>query len=323
LNIRTLDKVPTNHTYNKFAFINVMSNNSKKMVFASVMGVILATGILAINPSIIGNAQAQSYGYNDQYSYDGNYYKDDNRYGYDGNYYQDDNRNSYDNKHQKKSSHTDIQKIKCVNSNINVNGIDITQIPQEDTATTAANEAGSEAENTQNGNGLADRINFDRNLVNICINLNENEQVKVTPPDGEPEPTATLNVKKVVTCEDFSGSTASPCTRVEELVTEDQFIIEVTGNDPKPSLFLASEAGTDVKLNPGIYQVEEIFKQSVNDELSQLENEFPGVFFLLSGPIFSGDCTGADPFRAEGTIGEGESKTCDIENRYQVFNESQ
>ena len=47
-------------------------------------------------------------------------------YGYDNNYYQDDNRYSYD-KHDQKSSHTDIQKIKCVNSNINVNGIDITQ----------------------------------------------------------------------------------------------------------------------------------------------------------------------------------------------------
>ena len=93
------------------------------------------------------------------------------------NYYQDDNRYSYDNNHQKKSSHVDIQKIQCVNSNINVNGIDITQIPEDGTATVAANEAaGPEAANTQNGNGLADRINFDKNLLNICVNLNENEQ---------------------------------------------------------------------------------------------------------------------------------------------------
>ena len=41
-----------------------------------------------------------------------------------------------------KSSHRDIQKINCVNSNINVNGIDITQIPEDGTATSrTANEA--------------------------------------------------------------------------------------------------------------------------------------------------------------------------------------
>jgi hypothetical protein len=59
-----------------------------------------------------------------------------------------------------------------------VNGIDITQIPQDDTALAATNEAGPDRANTQNGIGLADRINFDRNLVNICVNVNLNEQVR-------------------------------------------------------------------------------------------------------------------------------------------------
>ena len=94
---------------------------------------------------MVGNAQAQMY---------------DNQYRHDNNYYQDDNRYSYDKK-DPKSSHTDIQKIKCVNSNINVNGVDITQIPQDDTATTAANEeAGPDGANTQNGNGLADKLSI-------------------------------------------------------------------------------------------------------------------------------------------------------------------
>ena len=127
-----------------------MSDN-KKIVFASILGAILATSLLALNPSMIGNAGAQLYG--DQYGYD-NY--------------------------QKKSSHTDIQKIKCVNSNINVNGIDIRQIPQDGSGAAAANEADAEgtadAANTENGNGLSDRINFDRNLVNVCVNLNFNNQ---------------------------------------------------------------------------------------------------------------------------------------------------
>ena len=134
------------------------------------MAAILAAGLLALNPSTITNAQAQMY---------------DNQYGYDNNYYQDDNRYSSDN-HPKKSSHVDIQKISCVNSNINVNGIDITQIPEDTTATAeSANEgAGPDAANAQNENGF-DKINFDRNLVNICVNVNDNEQVKVTPPEEE------------------------------------------------------------------------------------------------------------------------------------------
>ena len=87
--------------------------NNQKIVLASIT-VMVAAGLLALNPSMIGNVQAQMY---------------DNQYGYDNNYYQDDNRYSYEKKDQK-SSHVDIQKIKCVNSNVNVNGIDITKIPR-------------------------------------------------------------------------------------------------------------------------------------------------------------------------------------------------
>ena len=120
--------------------------NNKKIVLTSI-AVIVAAGLLVLNPSIIGDAQAQAY--NSEYEYD-NYCP------------------------QEKSFHTDIQKIKCVNSNINVNGIDVTQIPQDNTAVAAANEWAADTANTQNGNGLADRINFDRNLVNICVNVNDN-----------------------------------------------------------------------------------------------------------------------------------------------------
>jgi hypothetical protein len=101
-----------------------------------------------------------------------------NEYGHDSSY------NKY--YPEPKSSHTDIQKIKCINSNINVNGIDITQIPQDGTGVAAANEEGAEAANAQNGNnGIANRINFERNLVNICINYNQNDQLRIS---EEPEP---------------------------------------------------------------------------------------------------------------------------------------
>src|SRR5574339_1248751 len=72
------------------------------------------------------------------------------------------------------NAQTEIQKIKCVNSNININGVDITQIPRDNTASVAA---ANEEPNRENGNGLADRINFDRNLVNICVNANNNDQL--------------------------------------------------------------------------------------------------------------------------------------------------
>ena len=156
-----------------------MSN--QKIVLASIT-VMVAAGLLALNPSMIGNAQAQMY---------------DNQYGYDNYYYQDDNRYSYDKK-DPKSSHTDIQKIKCVNSNVNVNGVDITEVPQDGPGVATSNEAGTAgAANTQNGNGVTDRINFDRNLVNICLNVNDNEQVKVTPPEEEPEPPVEICNNKI------------------------------------------------------------------------------------------------------------------------------
>ena len=133
-----------------------MSNNNDTMiVFVSILGAILATGLLALNPSTITTAGAQLY--------------EDDRYGYDN--------------HPKKSSDVNAQKIKCINSNINVNGVDITQIPQDGLATTAANEAGAEGVNAQNGNGFGDKINFEKNLVNICVNVNANEQVKVSAPE--------------------------------------------------------------------------------------------------------------------------------------------
>ncbi len=136
---------------------------------------------------MVGNAQAQMY---------------DNQYRHDNNYYQDDNRYSYDKK-DSKSSHTDIQKIKCVNSNINVNGIDITEIPQGSSALATTNEGAgaTDASNSENGNGL-DKINFDKNLVNICVNVNDNNQIKTIAPE---EDQACENCFSILSEEDLEG----------------------------------------------------------------------------------------------------------------------
>ena len=83
-----------------------MSNsNNRIIVFASILGAILATGILALNPSTITNAQAQMYEnqYDTRYN-DNRYGYDDNRYGYDDNRYgYDDNRYGYDNGYLEKN----------------------------------------------------------------------------------------------------------------------------------------------------------------------------------------------------------------------------
>ncbi|HLN36115.1 MAG TPA: hypothetical protein VK250_12660 [Nitrososphaeraceae archaeon] len=128
-----------------------MSNN--KVLLASIM-LAIGASMLTLNPSMITTAQAQPYG--DEYGY-----------GYD--------------KHPEKTN-VNIQKIKCINSNINVNGIDITQIP-EDIATTNELQGTEQAVNgEQNGDGVGG-INFDKNLVNICVNLNFNNQLRSDVPE--------------------------------------------------------------------------------------------------------------------------------------------
>jgi len=141
-----------------------------KLVLASIL--IVATGLMVINsPMMIGNAQGQLYS---------------SEYGYDNNYYQDDNRYTYDKKDP--STYTNIQKINCDTRNINVNGIDITQVPEDTTTTNElqANNLEDDLDST-NGNSGKDRINFDRNLVNVCVNVNQNEQIKVNPPEASEE----------------------------------------------------------------------------------------------------------------------------------------
>jgi hypothetical protein len=277
------------------------------IVFASILGAILATSILALNPSTITNAGAQMYG--DQYGYDSNYYQDDNRYGYDNN-------------HPEKKN-VNVQKIKCVNSNINVNGVDITEIPQDGAGVSAANEGGPDGANTENGNALADRINVERNLINVCVNVNDNEQTKVSPPPEES--TATLSVNKTVTCtpEGTSAVVQNACNAIlfgtgNPLlqITAYEFLIDVSGNDPNPSQFPGPTSPVDVTLGAGNYQVTETPQSSVQTKVSALDASSNRL--IVTGPFatFTGDCSQTDDFEATGTIAAGESQTCDIENNF-------
>jgi hypothetical protein len=309
------------------------------IVFASILGAILATSILALNPSTITNAQAIPYGseyYDDRHSYG-------DQYGYDSNYYRDDNRYSYDKKDSK--SYGDIQKISCVNSNINVNGIDITQIPQDSAGVAATNEGGAaEGANTQNGNGL-DKINFDRNLVNICANVNSNDQLKVEPPE-----TATLTIKKEIFGCESEGSSMEcdtladtsldwlPCigstisnTPFCQNLPANLFDIEVL-DDQNTQLqqFEGSAQGTTIQnLQPGTYTVNEIKHANIINQLgeSDAEDECKSAGFEDAGLLLN---TNANPdigyqicFEYEDeqgndcstlTLQPGEDKTCIVKN---------
>jgi len=90
---------------------------------------------------------------------------------------------SFANDYKKDPKSTNVQEIKCINSNININGVDV---HKRQAAGAAEGDAAANAirENGQNGqrNGLFDGLNIDRNLVNICVDVNLNHQF-----DDQPE----------------------------------------------------------------------------------------------------------------------------------------
>ena len=135
-----------------------MTNQTVLLVFILT---VVETGLLVLGSSMIMivNAQAQMY----NYLYEPHHY---NIYPY-----------------PKKSSDVNIQKIECFNSNITVNGLDITQIQDGAIVAAGANGVndGPDNRNTQNGNGFGNQINSDKNLENMYVNVNLNEQVKVNP----------------------------------------------------------------------------------------------------------------------------------------------
>ena len=125
--------------------ISVKFNN----IFLAI--VIIAGLIALLNPSfVIGTTQAQ-------YPYDGmDIYPKNN---------------------------LNIQKIDCINANINLDKLVLSQIPQETTGLTtiAAKETANDESNSayihaRSDKGLRDKINLDKNFVNICININKNNQ---------------------------------------------------------------------------------------------------------------------------------------------------
>jgi hypothetical protein len=289
---------------------------------------IAVTGLLTLNPSMLTNAHAQMYGFN---------------YGNDHNKVYPD---------QKKGSDVNVQKIKCLNSNINVNGIDITQIPQDGatTATSGLQQANEQDPNGANGNGIGDRINFEKNLVNICVNVNENAQTKIE------EPQTALTVKKEIfgcnnirpaemNCEALQNNDPGWLLCTDPVISNSEFCQAISANlfdievlddqNSQIEQFEGSAQGTTIQnLQPGTYTVNEIKHTSSEGQLGT-ENDVTQACTaagftdggLLITPGTEGDILYTICFEYEDeqgndcsavTLAEGEAKTCIVKNYLRI-----
>src|SRR5215203_4397377 len=147
--------------------------------------------------------------------------------------------------------------------------------------------------------------NLSCNITNTVIDTN-------VPPQ-----TATLNVTKLVTCEDENVVT---CAQLLSTITEDQFNIFVTDNNALPP-FTGSETGTVVTLDATSYTVAETPDPSILDDIDTLDDEDS----TITGPFpsFGGDCLPAAPnvFSTTGIIAPGESQTCNIVNLFIILDD--
>ncbi|MDR4512963.1 MAG: hypothetical protein MRJ93_14810 [Nitrososphaeraceae archaeon] len=78
----------------------------------------------------------------------------------------------------KDAKNLNVQKINCYNSNVNVNGVDVNHLlDQNEIATTEAQQLDDGKVRNDGGNGLfGGGLNIDKNLANICLNVNFNDQ---------------------------------------------------------------------------------------------------------------------------------------------------
>ncbi len=111
------------------------------------------------------------------------YMKDDyeKKYPHEKNYYSEDKKYPFGKDHDKEYKGVSAQKIKCINSNININDVDVSKYANGfgADATTAEALQGDEngfADGTGNGISGNGGIDIERNLVNVCLDINLNAQ---------------------------------------------------------------------------------------------------------------------------------------------------
>jgi hypothetical protein len=256
-----------------------------------------------------------------------NYNKDDyNENGYyDNDYYND----------KKMQGENNNYKIICNYKNINIIGNldnnvgeptetndDLQAIEEEDPI-------GAEGPKSLTiSQGFADKNKLlDNDPLVDCKNSNNIRLIQQQPTGNQepeepgPEETATLKVIKDFDCRPSpQGSEIAQgiCDRLEKQqlpLTAEAFLFAVSGNNPDPNFSFNSATGTNVTLGAGNYQVSEPESTLVDDTLEVINREGGFILEFVSDEIeFSGDCG----FSGSGTIAEGETQTCIVENLFIV-----
>jgi hypothetical protein len=307
----------------------ILSIKSNAIFLAAIL--VAGTIALSVQSFMIG-AHAQPYYYDGGMDTSYNSYESLQYPSYKPDYkakYSSDN-NNYKSKDSKSVS---INKIKCINNNVNINGNNTGDINIGNKG--AANEEGySSGYSSNDGSGYGGEgyydggQNYKKDKGFNCIINNNNTNTNFGGGGNQtipPGPTTTnLNVTKLVTCQQVDGSSLVPsiqqlsanCDDLLALITEDQFNITVTDTNVSPSNFNGSEIGTLVTLDAGPFTVTEEPDDSVAADVATLED----IQTNITGPIpsFLGDCTqtGIGSFSATGDIAAGGQETCNIVNNF-------
>jgi hypothetical protein len=334
--------------------LNILKKTTKpSAIFLAI--VLVAGTIAAISPSFVIGAEAQAereYRYNSyepeptEYSppytdrqhsnYPSEYEMDSyEKKSYGNDYYEQpeypsyEDNNSYKSKKDSSSKSVSINKLKCINNNVNINGNNTGSINVGNSGRSASSPGtdegylgvGSLGGNGEDGYDNGYNKQKDKGFSCIINNNNNNTIVTVNATDdgdNVAEPTATLAVTKTTRCNPIpvASPAADYCNTLETNISPDDFNIVVTGNDPDPDEFPGSNTppGVIVTLGAGGYQVTE--------ELPIVPPPPNGVTVSRT-TTFAGNCVDVAPsdpgsIVAAGTIEAGEEQTCDIDNLYEA-----
>jgi hypothetical protein len=243
--------------------------------------------------------------------------------------YQSYEKDNYKSKKDDNSKSVSINKINCINNNVNINGDNTGNISIGNKG--QGYSGGYSSTGSGSGYGSGEGYDGKQGKDFDCIINNNNNNIAGG--DNQTTAKATLDVSKIVTCTYRVGGLApeTACAMLEEQITENQFLIEVIDDNPIPSQFPGSESGTIVTLGAGNYIVSETPDvASIQLDIDFLENEFEdlagdGTEYEITGPFpsFTGDCTDVNPnipqsTEATGTIAAGESQTCNVINHFTI-----
>ncbi len=266
-------------------------SSTKKNIISLFLSIILVTGTIALSyPSFMINVQGQQ-------SYTNNYYKSND------------------------DTNVNVNKIKCINDNININGVNSGNVNAGKKGVTEEGNLGAYSSNIDKGyyndKKASDCLVYNKNTNTNTVltggnsgggnsGSGSNNGSNQTTPPNPPVNTETLTVIKNVACQ------ADPAICEQNPIVPSQFNILVEGNNPSQNSFTGLSTGTDVELEAGQYNVTEQGLDVVTPEVCT-NGEFeagrtvagstPNLFICTN---FSDGC--------EGEIAIGNPQICTIEN---------